>query len=427
VRADLVVIGGGLAALTAARSLQQSGRQVTLVWPGLTSMYFCFPSLDVLGYRDGQASDPVEEPLSALPGLIKDRPDHPYARAGLPAIQQAVRLLLAFLRDSGMVWEGSLSRNLVLPTALGVPKPTCIAPASMTHGDLRRLDPIALCGFDGYQDFTPELAAGNLSRLWPGGREPVHSVRVALPGVDQGRLFTSIDLARWMQGERFRKEVAGRLRQAVRAAAGDEPSLRIGVPAVLGLDQAEATYAAFEAEVERPVFEIPTIPPSVAAMRVFDRLRRQLQSTGVELISGVPVHRAELEGTRCSRVWLKSPGAERPLEARAFVLALEDRVDGAVRAGPLLDRDPFFGAVLARYREPRERAAESLLEAQPFNSVGFEVTSRLQPARADGAPLADNVFVAGGLMRGYDPTVTKSRGGQSIATAFRAAQEALAA
>ena len=426
-KADMVVIGGGLAALTAARSLQQSGRQVTLVWPGLTSLYFCFPSLDVLGYRDSRATHPVEEPLSTLPGLIADHPDHPYARAGLPALQQAVRLLLAFLRDCGMVWEGSLSRNLVLPTALGIPKPTCIAPASMTHGDLRRLDPIVLCGFDGYQDFTPELAAGNLARLWPGGRGRVHSVRVALPGIDPGRLFTSIDVARWMQADGFRGEVARRIRDAVRAVAGDEPGLRLGVPAVLGLDQPEATYAAFEAAVERPVFEIPTIPPSVAALRVFDRLRRHLQSTGVELISGVPVHRAEVEDGRCKQVWLKSPGAERPLEARAFVLALEDRVDGAVRAGPLLDRDPFFGAVLAQYRDPRERAAESLLEAQPFNSVGLEVTPRLQPAGLDGAPLANNVFIAGGLMRGYDPAATKSRGGQSIATAYRAAQEALAA
>ena len=426
-KADLVVIGGGLAALTAARSLQHSGRQVTLVWPGLTSLYFCFPTLDVLGYRDARASQPVEEPISALPGLIADHPDHPYARAGLPALQQSVRLLLAFLRDCGMVWEGSLSRNLVLPSALGIPKPTCFAPASMTHGDLRRLDPIVLCGFDGYQDFTPELATGNLGRLWPGGASRVHSVRVALPGIDPGRLFTSIDVARWMQADAFRGEVARRLRDAVRAVAGDQPGLRVGMPAVLGLDQPEATYAAFEAEVERPVFEIPTIPPSVAALRVFDRLRRHLQSTGVELISGVPVHRADVEDGRCKQVWLKSPGAERPLEARAFVLALEDRVDGAVRAGPLLDRDPFFGAVLGQYRDPRERAAESLLEAQPFNSVGLEVTPRLQPAGPNGGPLAGNVFIAGGLMRGYDPTGTKSRGGQSIATASRAAGEALAA
>jgi anaerobic glycerol-3-phosphate dehydrogenase len=92
-----------------------------------------------------------------------------------------------------------------------------------------------------------------------------------------------------------------------------------------------------------------------------------------------------------------------------------------------LDRDPFFGAVLGQYRDPRERAAESLLEAQPFNSVGLEVTPRLQPAGPNGGPLAGNVFIAGGLMRGYDPTGTKSRGGQSIATASRAAGEALAA
>jgi glycerol-3-phosphate dehydrogenase subunit B len=109
------------------------------------------------------------------------------------------------------------------------------------------------------------------------------------------------------------------------------------------------------------------------------------------------------------------------------VLALEDWVDGALRAGVHLVRDPFFGSVIAEHLVPAERTAESVFSPQPFAQLGYRVTDRLQPADAAGKPLADNVFVAGGAMAGYDPSGTKSRGGMAIATGYRAAMEALEA
>jgi glycerol-3-phosphate dehydrogenase subunit B len=109
------------------------------------------------------------------------------------------------------------------------------------------------------------------------------------------------------------------------------------------------------------------------------------------------------------------------------VLALEDTVDGAMRAGVHTIQDPFFHLALSHSAVPTERTDESLFNAQPFASVGYRVTDRLQPAGDDGRPLASNVFIAGGAIRGYDPTGTKSRGGMAIATGYRAAQEAMAA
>jgi len=98
-----------------------------------------------------------------------------------------------------------------------------------------------------------------------------------------------------------------------------------------------------------------------------------------------------------------------------------------MRAGVHTIQDPFFHRVLARSDVPTERTLESLFKPQPFAQVGYRITDRLQPADDDGRPLADNVFVAGGAIAGYDPSGTKSRGGMAIATGYRAAQEAMAA
>jgi glycerol-3-phosphate dehydrogenase subunit B len=421
VKTDVVVVGSGIAALTAACTVQAAGREVTVIWPGLTSLYFLSATIDVLGYASADDLQPVLDPLEGVRRLVQTHPDHPYARAGSEALERGVALMRGWLAASGLTWTGSLNRNLMLPTTTGTPKPACLVPASMVAGDLGRADPIVLCGFEGYQDFAPELAAANLARQWATGSGRVTALRIGLPGFSGDRLFTSIDLARSFEDSGFRVEAARRLRERL---SGDE---RIGLPAVLGLTRPDQVFAAFTEALGHPVFEIPTVPPSVAALRFYDGLRRHLVESGVDFVQGVPAHRAEVQGGRCTRIWLKSAGREHPVEGRAFVLALEDWVDGALRAGVHQVRDPFFGTVVAEHAEPMERTSESFFAPHAFSGIGLPVTGRLQPADETGNPRAANVFLAGGAMAGYDPTGIKARGGMAIATGYRAATEALAA
>ncbi len=421
-KTDIAVVGSGLAALVATRTLQRAGRDPVLIWPGLSSLYFLYATVDVLGYANATTAEPVEQPINGVRQLIADNPEHPYARAGVAALEDGSSLLLDWLGEAGFKWQGTLARNFILPTATGTPKPSCLVPTSMVAGDLQRDEPIALCGFDRYQDFIPELAASNLSRAWNGGSRSVTSVRVPVPGITPDRLFTSIDLARSFEDAAFRREVAGRLRRAVK-----DDGARLGMPAVLGLMHDTDVHAEFEQETGHSVFEIPTLPPSVLGLRLFDRLRRHIQETGVEMILAAPAHAAEVVSGRCQRIHLKSAGRDQPVEARAFILALEDAVDGAWRAGVHAVRDPFFHRALARHANPTERTDESLFQPQPFAAIGYPVSDRLQPVDEDGRPLASNVFLAGGAMAGYDPTGIKARGGMAIATGYRAAQEAMAA
>lgn len=420
---DVAVVGSGLAALVATRRLQNAGRQPVLIWPGLSSLYFVYATIDVLGYADATSTEPVDNPGQAVSELISDDSEHPYARAGLPALRDGVALLLDWLKEAGFRWQGSLDRNLLLPTATGTPKPSCLIPDSMAAGDLRRADPMVLCGFDGYEDFVPELAASNLES-WDGNGGHVPAVRVPLPRFPAGRLVTSIDLARSFEDAEFRREVADRIRSA---ASINHGKVRLGIPAVLGLTHDMDVHLRLQEEVGCPVFEIPTLPPSILALRLFDRLRKHLQETGVEIIWAAPAHAADVTDGVCRRIHLKSAGRDRSVEAKAYILALEDTVDGALRAGVHTMQDPFFHTALEHSAQPTERTDESLFKTQPFAQVGYRVSDRLQPIGDGGRPLASNVFVAGGAIAGYDPTWTKSRGGLAIATGYRVAQEVMAA
>src|ERR1700674_2983192 len=284
-KADVAVIGSGLAALVAARPLQRAGRPPVLAWPGLSSLYFVYAPVDVLGYADATTSEPVQQPGAAVERLIAANPAHPYARAGQRALEDGTALLLQWLGEAGFRWQGSLAHNLLLPTAIGTPKPSCLVPDSMAAGDLQRDEPIILLGFEGYQDFVPELAASNLSRWWHRGDQAVRAARIALPGFKPGRLFTSIDIARRFEDAAFRREVVERLRTVIKTDGA-----RIGVPAVLGLTHDTEVHARFQTELGCPVFEVPTMPPSVLGLRLFERLRKQLPESGGVRLWGAPGH-----------------------------------------------------------------------------------------------------------------------------------------
>ena len=73
---DVVVVGAGLAGLTAGVRLAQAGLRTTVVAKGPGATHLAPPTIDVLGY----APDLVERPTAALDSFVAERPDHPAHR-----------------------------------------------------------------------------------------------------------------------------------------------------------------------------------------------------------------------------------------------------------------------------------------------------------------------------------------------------------
>ena len=127
---DVLVVGTGLAGLTAAVRLAQSGARVRVLAKGVGATHLGGGTIDVLGY----APERVDRPGEALAALS---PSHPYARVGVQRVAAALDWFKAQFRRAGYAYTGSLDENLLLPTAIGVPKPTALAPVTMAGGDLR--------------------------------------------------------------------------------------------------------------------------------------------------------------------------------------------------------------------------------------------------------------------------------------------------
>ncbi len=405
---DVVVIGAGVAGLTAAIRLAEAGLSVEVLAKGVGATHLTAATVDVLGY----APDRVDAPAEALPAFVRDHPDHPYARVGPGRIAEA----LGWFRDrvAGLGYRGGLDRNLLLPTALGVPKPTALAPATMAEGDLRGGGRVLVVGLRPLKDLHPRLLAENLSLADPPGRIQARAVELQ-PDLGAADL-SAVALARRMEDPEVRKAVLAELEPA----AGDAE--RIAFPAVLGLDRAAEVWAELRDALGRPVFEVPTLPPSAPGIRLFRALRDALRRAGGRLAMGAEVEGAETDGRRVTAVVTRTGTRAVRHRARWFVLATGGVGGGGVAAGATgAFRETVLGLPLAFLPEEGPPFLPGYLDRHPAARVGVAVDPAMRPLGPDGAPVFENLVAAGATVGGAEPWREKSGEGISIATGYAAA------
>jgi glycerol-3-phosphate dehydrogenase subunit B len=415
-RHDTVVIGAGLAGLTAALRLAEEGQQVLLVAKGVGSTHLGGGTIDVLGYH----TERVDSPARALASFIQAHPDHPYARVTPPLI--AVSLEWFRSRMSEHLYVGGLDRNVLLPTALGVLKPSAMVPESMVFGDAGAGGRFAIVGFRALKDFYPAYLADNLGRAGPvnGRSVSARSVEVR-PSLDGQADVGPLGFARRFEEPAFRKAVIAEVEDRL------EPGERVGFPAVLGLREAPAVWREIRDTLGTDVFEIPTLPPSVPGIRVFGALRDALRRAGGRIIMGGAVVGARTEGGRVVGVVVEA--AARPIshDARWFVLA----TGGFASGGLVMDsfgvvRETIFGLPVAGVPGPEEeRFGAGYLDPHPMSRAGVAVDEQLRPAGREGEALYANLHAAGATLAGAEPWREKSGDGISLATGYAAASAIL--
>jgi glycerol-3-phosphate dehydrogenase subunit B len=406
---DAVVIGAGTAGLTAATRLAERGARVCVLAKGIGSTHLAPGTVDVLGY----APELVEEPARALSELVAARPDHPYALMGVESVAPALQWFAERIADGpqpGYRYVGDLEHNHLLPTAVGVLRPSALVPETMAEGDMRRREPVCIVGSGLLRDFHAALCAANLEAAGIAAR----GIEVDLE-VDRADA-NARGLARRVDDADFRAAFAAQLTPLLK---GDE---RVGLPAVLGLRDPHGAWADLQRRLGRGVFEIPTLPPSVPGMRVFEALRSALRAAGGRLILGSEVLGADRDGPRVSAVSANAAGHDVRYHARWFVLATGGFASGAIALGSdWVTRDTVLGLPVRGAPAPGEpRFVGDYLAEQPMARVGVAVDGAL---RAEGA---ENVLVAGAALPGAVPWREGSGEGIALASGYRAAEVALA-
>jgi glycerol-3-phosphate dehydrogenase subunit B len=209
----------------------------------------------------------------------------------------------------------------------------------------------------------------------------------------------------------FRNRVAGELAPKLRSGE------RVAVPAVLGIANPYTVWSELEKRLARPVFEVPTLPPSVPGMRVFASLREALRRAGGNVRLNNIVVGAEREGDRVSALRVRVGLREERHEADWIVVAH----GGVAGGGVALDsawtvHETALGLPIGGAPEAGEpRFTAGYFDPQPMSAAGVAVDGSLRPAGFE------NVVVAGASLAGAVPWKEKSGDGLSLATGYAAA------
>ncbi len=420
---DSIVIGGGMAGLSAALRLAEAGQKTLLMASGQSALHFSSGSVDLLE-SDG-------DPRAALPAFMAAHPDHPYSKVGMQNIEGSLADLQRHCAEEGLPLMRQ-ERNHQRLTPIGTLKSTWLSPdtcACVT--DAPAPDAILLATLEGFRDFHPALAAANLATHARFAHSRILTGEIRLPQLAQfsrnPHEFRSADIARLFdkQGPGQQDLLADLAREISRMVQGcGVPGCRhIVLPACLSLGLVGPRLSELERRTGCTIKEVATMPPSLIGMRMQEALKRRFMALGGTFLTSERVLGARYDGDKVIGVHSQH-GEDQLFEADHFVLAsgsffsrgLESRLGGI--------REPIFDADVLSLAERDAWAGRRLFDHHPFMGFGVKTDERLRVLRG-GRPLT-NLYGAGSVLAHYDPIKEGSGSGVAVATGWQAAGHILA-
>ncbi|WP_323916789.1 glycerol-3-phosphate dehydrogenase subunit GlpB [Aeromonas caviae] len=420
---DSIVIGGGMAGLSAALRLAEAGQKTLLMASGQSALHFSSGSVDLLE-SDG-------DPRAALPAFMAAHPDHPYSKVGMQNIEGSLADLQRHCAEEGLPLMRQEHNHQRL-TPIGTLKSTWLSPdtcACMT--DAPAPDAILLATLEGFRDFHPALAAANLATHARFAHSRILTGEIRLPQLAQfsrnPHEFRSADIARLFdkQGPGQQDLLADLAREISRMVQGcGVPGCRhIVLPACLSLGLVGPRLSELERRTGCIIKEVATMPPSLIGMRMQEALKRRFMALGGTFLTSERVLGARYDGDKVIGVHSQH-GEDQLFEADHFVLAsgsffsrgLESRLGGI--------REPIFDADVLSLAERDAWAGRRLFDHHPFMGFGVKTDERLRVLRG-GRPLT-NLYGAGSVLAHYDPIKEGSGSGVAVATGWQAAGHILA-
>jgi glycerol-3-phosphate dehydrogenase subunit B len=407
---DVLVVGGGVAGMTAALAAAETGASVRLISKAQSTLRHASGLADALGYADGEL---LANPFAALDGLPAD---HPYSIVGADALRAGFE---RFDSVVGERYSGShTDRNALVVTHGGTVKPTARYPANTAAGLASDERAALFVGFEALTDFDAPLAADHLESA--GVPFDARGETVRFPG----------DLRADAKVTRYAKlledDPDARRELAARVGRVHDGEPRIGFPAVLGEHGGERVREALAGELGAEVFEVPMGPPSLPGIRLEADFEAALDDAGVHVVRNEVVD-YEAEGGRLRAAVIDRSGRRVPHHADAFVLATGGLVGKGIDSDRGGVREPVFDCHVPHPEDRYEWFDDDPFGEQPYPRFGVDVDGGLRPLGPDGSVEFENLRAAGSVIGGTDFAAECSGTGVSLATgdaAGRAAGEA---
>lgn len=385
---DVIIIGAGVSGLTAGAFLSGEGLKVALVTTGEPTACLSTGCIDV-----------CSQDVNPLLGISLLPEQHPFHLVSTETIRQALDNFQQILSAMGMPYTGSLEKNRLVLSALGSFKTTSLTPVSMQASPQNIDEKIHIVTFSGLKDFYPGYIISHIKNASFSTYNAGVSTTMGIAANFEDASFLEAFIL-WLEKQRIRED-------------------KIAFPAVLGLESAAAIVQEIEYRLERPVFEIPTIPPSMPGRRLFNCLKDHFRRKGGMIYWDWPVVGVEKTGRQIEAVMASSQGRPVSLNAKAFILATGSFVGGGLWAKRDIIMEKVFQLPVF---VPGER--EQWFDSDYFSvnhgigEAGIEVDSSFRPRDCSW----DNIFVCGSILAHTKALKNGCGHGFAMATGLAAAQ-----
>ena len=410
---QLMIIGAGMAGSAAALFAACHG--ISTIQVGLTGETLYASGLfDLYGVSHGSSRTLVDNPWKGLIRLKSDCPDHPYSRLSLDQIRSAMNQLTDFLKSVGHPYQGHADRNVRLVTSVGTIKRTFRVPASMWDGvlALESKTPCLIVDITGLRGFSATQIVGTLKQSWPA----LKAATIDLPWENRMGPKYAEHIARGLEVADARHQLA----DAIRPLLKKEKC--IGLPAVLGIHDTEGVRNDLNRMLGRPVFEIPTMPPAIAGVRLKEIFEIHLPRLGINTFFHQRV--LSVRRLRNGRFSLEIGSSEPEATVMADNLLLA--TGRFLGKGLVADRQGIRETLIdLPVVQPADRSGwhrEAFLAPQghAINLAGLAVDDRFRPVNSKGRVVFSNLYASGSILAHQDWVRTKSGTGLAVATAFGA-------
>ena len=410
---DLAVIGAGMTGMAAAVFAANRGISTAIVG-ALGESWFTGGLIDLMGVHPIAAGKTWHDPWAAIKAVAEDIPGHPYAHLTREAIRAALDEFFAALNDAGLPYCSAEERNSNLVTAFGAVKTTYGVPQTMWPGvkALSSKAPCLIVEMQGLKGFSARLIVERLQSAWPGLKA------LSIPSIygEQVSEISSMPLAHDLETAEFRLRLAELIRPHVKDVEF------VGLPAVLGIHRAGKVVQELAELLDRPVFEIPAMPPSIPGTRLKETFLRFLPRKGVTCLFQKHVLKAvpAADGGFVLDIGRTEPEAQ--IKADGVLLATGRFLGGGLQSDHTTIKERIFDLPVFQPDQRENWHNERFFEpaGHAVNRSGLEVDAMLRPIGPDGHPAFENLFAAGIILAHQDWTRMKCGSGLSVATAYGA-------
>jgi len=421
----VVVIGGGIAGITAVIKLKELGYSPVLITKGAGSSAMFSGSYDIASMIESKQLKEIDIPIKEQIELIKNRNvNHPYNKINniYSILENSFNLINEKL-DLGLTKLDLDKPNYIIPTQTGYLKESSLIKKTGIDFDLNKImnsgENYGILNFSLFNNFFYEKLLNNLNLI----KEKQNSKsKFFIINFDFLRRSSDVnlknhDLAHIIENNDLYIELINKIKEIIKK----ENIKNIISPAVWGIDKYKKINDIIWKEFN--IIETFSNTPSIEGIRLQKKINKYLKDNNIQVFNEKVVG-FEYKKERISSIITNK---NTKIKTSGIILATGKFIGGGISTENGYSESIFNIPLFYNGELLPENQKEPMFENDYFKkhqafSIGVKTNERFQVLGVNEKVLFNNLFVAGNIIADYNYIAREGGFGVAVSTGYKAAK-----